>query len=80
MYVGVIVETEQVASSVFFNSKWPSKTREDLKTDCEIVWAEVRLNASKKLLIGCFYRPHKKMSQGTVNGLQRYNISCTFRG
>ena len=29
----------------------------DLETNCEILWAEVQISASKSLTLGCFYRP-----------------------
>ena len=39
---------------------WSSQLRSDLMRDCEIIWVEVCTNLKRKLLIGCYYRPHKR--------------------
>ena len=46
---------------------------DELQTDCENVWAEINISGTKKIIVGCYYRPPS--DDGT--SLENLNSSLT---
>ena len=56
------------------SSQYESEEPEELKVvqDCELVWAKVKVQGSKYLYVGSFYKPHKIHEKKYLDTLNSY--------
>ena len=75
--LGTAEETDQAVKAEgcsWFESSVPEELKVDEDTDCEVVWAKVKIRSSSDLYIGSFYRPPDKTNLDYLQHL----YSCIF--
>lgn len=61
-----------------FNSKEPGKLKDD--TDCEMVWAKVKIREAKDFYIGSYHKSPCKTDQEELDSLWKHSRIPTSNG